>query len=597
MAQLIADRRDIDFVLYEQLNADQICKHPKFSELNRKAFDMLINEARNIAVKEILPTYSEGDREGVKFENGTVKVPECFRKVFKLFKQGEWMAMTKSPEFGGQGLPHILAQAASEYLVGANYAFCTYMILASGSGKMIEMFGTETQKKLFLKNLYTGKWGGTMLLTEPQAGSDLGNLTTSAKKNSDGTYSLTGNKIFITNGEQDLTENIIHPVLARIEGAPKGTKGISLFIVPKFRVNDDGSVGERNDIVCTGVEEKMGIHASPTCSMALGSKGKCRGLLLGAENQGMEIMFHMMNEVRLEVGTQGFAHATTAYIHALNYARQRLQGRDIAAGKDPDAPQVPIIAHPDVRRMLLWMKAHVDGMRSLLYYVAYLFDKSVCAEDAADKERCEDMIGLLTPIVKAYCSERGFDVCVQSMQIFGGYGYTREYPAEQITRDCKIASIYEGSDGIQAMDLIGRKLGMKKGMVLVRLMNEITETVNKAKEIDLLADLAAAVESAANRMGETAMNLCQMIKSPHFRIPFSFALPFLDVMGDVLMAWMLLWRATIAAPKQNSSPFYDGQLRTAAYFINSVLPITMGKMDAIEKGDDSVIEMDEKAFG
>ncbi len=594
---VISDRRDIDFVLYEQLQADQICKEPRFAELNRKVFDMLITEARNFAVKEILPTYAEGDREGVHFENGKVKVPKCFHKAFDLFKEGEWMAMTKPQELGGQGLPHILAQAASEYLIGANYAFCTYMILACGSGKMIELFGTEKQKKLFLRNLYTGKWGGTMLLTESQAGSDLGNLTTSAKKNPDGTYSLIGNKIFITNGEQDLTENIIHPVLARIEGAPKGTKGISLFIVPKFWVNDDGSPGERNDIVCTGVEEKMGIHASPTCSMALGSKGNCRGLLLGAENQGMEIMFHMMNEVRLEVGTQGFCHGTTAYLHALNYARERHQGRDIAAGKDADAPQAPIISHPDVRRMLMWMKSHVDGMRSLLYYAAYLFDKSACARNAADKERYEGLAGLLTPVVKAYCSERGFDVCVQAMQVFGGYGYTREYPAEQILRDCKIASIYEGTDGIQAADLIGRKIGMKKGAALLSLMDEILQTVNRAKETETLADMAAAVESAAKRMGETAVKMSQMLKTPHFRIPFVHALPFLEVMGDVLLSWMLLWRATIAAPKQQTSPFYAGQIKTAAYFINAVLPITMGKMNAIEKGDASAIEIDEKAFG
>lgn len=597
MAQVIADRRDIDFVLYEQLEADQIGQHPHFEEFNRKAFDLMINEARAFAIKEILPTYTEGDREGVRFDSGKVSVPACFHRAFKLFKEGGWMGMTKPVELGGQGLPHILAQAVSEYFVGANYAFTTYMILASGSGKMIEMFGTAAQKKLFLNNLYTGKWAGTMLLTEPEAGSDVGNLSTSARKNPDGTYSITGNKIFITNGEQDLTENIIHPVLARIEGAPKGTKGISLFIVPKVWVNPDGSLGEPNDIVCTGVEEKMGIHASPTCAMALGSKGNCRGLLLGEENKGMEIMFHMMNEVRLEVGTQGFCHATTAYSHALNYAKERLQGRDLAAGKDTAAPQVAIINHPDVRRMLLWMKAHVDGMRSLTYYVAYLFDQLHTAADDQERARLDKRIGLMTPVVKAYCSERGFDVCVQAMQVFGGYGYTREYPVEQIVRDAKIASIYEGTDGIQAMDLLGRKLGLDKGAVFAELISDITRTAYKAMDIEGLDDLARRLAKAAKTLAATADGLGKMIRTERFKVPFVFALPFLDAMGDVFMAWMLLWRATIAAPKAAGSVFYDGQVKTAAFFIRSVLPVTMGKLEAIQICDDAALRIDDKAFG
>jgi len=597
MAQVIADRRDIDFVLYEQLEADQIGKHPRFDGLNRKAFDLMINEARTFAIKEILPTYADGDREGVRFDGGKVAVASCFHRAYRLFKEGEWMAMTKPVEVGGQGLPHILAQAASEYFIGANYAFATYMILASGSGKMIELFGTPMQKRLFLKNLYTGKWGGTMLLTESQAGSDVGNLSTSARKNPDGTYTITGNKIFITNGEQDITENIVHPVLARIEGAPKGTKGISLFIVPKIWVNEDGSLGQPNDVVCTGVEEKMGIHASPTCSMALGSKGQCRGLLLGEENKGMEIMFHMMNEVRLEVGTQGFCHATTAYLHALNYARERCQGRDLAAGKDADAPQVPIINHPDVRRMLLWMKAHVDGMRSLIYYVAFLFDRLHTATDEQESARLDKRIGLMTPVVKAYCSERGFDVCVQAMQVFGGYGYTREYPVEQIVRDCKIASIYEGTDGIQAMDLLGRKLGMDKGAVFAELVADITRTAYRAMAIEGLEDLAQRVAKAAKTLATTADGLGKMIGSERFKLPFVFALPFLEAMGDVFMAWMLLWRATIAAPKAAGSAFYAGQVKTAGFFIRAVLPITMGKLEAIRIGDDAALAIEDKAFG
>ncbi|MDH3878277.1 MAG: acyl-CoA dehydrogenase family protein, partial [Desulfobacterales bacterium] len=422
MAQLLSDRRDIDFVLYEQLKIEDILKAEKFNDLNRKMFDMVISEARNLGIKEIYPTYKEGDREGVKFENGQVTVPQCFRRPYALFVEGEWIAMAEDPEVGGQGFPWVIRQAAFEYIIGANFAIAGFGNLGHGAAKMIELFGTPKQKELFLKKVYSGEWGGTMMLTEPAAGSDVGALTTTAVKNPDGTYSISGDKIFITCGDHDLTENIIHPVLARIEGAPPGPRGISLFIVPKIWVDDDGSPGEPNDIVCSGVEEKMGLHGSPTCSMALGGKGKCRGLLLGEENKGLMVMFHMMNEARLDVGAQGFLHASAAYLYAVNYARERLQGRDIEKGKDSTAPQVPIIRHPDVRRMLLLMKAYVDGMRSFVYYVAYCFDKKSTAKTRQEKERYHDFIELLTPIIKAYCSERGQFVCEQAIQVHGGYG-------------------------------------------------------------------------------------------------------------------------------------------------------------------------------
>ncbi|MBI9085863.1 MAG: acyl-CoA dehydrogenase [Desulfobacterales bacterium] len=616
MAQLISDRRDIDFVLYEQMGVEALLKTEKYADMNRKMFDMIVSEARNFGIKEILPTYAEGDRQGIRFENGQVLTPDCFRRPHQLYVENEWLAMTEDPEYGGQGLPHVIAQAASEYLVGASFAFTAYGTLGHGAGKMVEIFGTEEQKKLFLKNLYTGHWGGSMLLTEPNAGSDVGALTTTAKKNDDGTYSISGNKIFITNGDQDLTENIIHPVLARIEGAPGGTKGISIFLVPKYWVHPDGSIGEFNDVVCTGVEEKMGLHGSPTCSLTLGGKAQCRGLLLGQENQGMRVMFHMMNEARLDVGVQGFLHGSAAYMYAVNYARERLQGRDLAAGKDPDAGQVPIIRHPDVRRMLMWMKANVEGMRSFVYFVAHCFDKAECATDETEKARCTGLIELLTPLVKSYCSDKGFDVCVQAMQVYGGYGYTQEYPVEQLTRDCKITSIYEGTNGIQAMDLLGRKLGMKKGAVFMGFLEEIQQTISLARKVGGLEPLADALEGAAGRLGDTALNLGKTAASEKFRTAFSFALPFLDAMGDVIMAWMLLWRAAVAMPKleklldglddearakkiqsNKNAAFYDGVVKTARYYIRSVLPVAIGKMAAISGMDDAMVEMDEKSFG
>ncbi|MBI5590943.1 MAG: acyl-CoA dehydrogenase [Deltaproteobacteria bacterium] len=603
MAQVIADRRDMDFVLYEQMNAQDLAKEEKFAGLNKKAFDIILSEARNFALKEILPTRVDGDRIGVRLENGRVRVPESYHRAHKLFLEGEWTSMTEAPEFGGQGMPHIIARAASEYLVGANGTLTGYAMMGHGTGKMIELYGTLDQKNLFLNKLYTGKWGGTMLLTESNAGSDVGALTTTAVKNPDGSYTLTGNKIFITNGEHDLAENIIHPVLARVEGAPEGTRGISIFIVPKIRVRADGSLGEPNDVVCTGIEEKMGIHGSATCSMALGGSGKCRGFLLGEENQGMKIMFHMMNEARLDVGFQGLNAGSSAYLYALDYARQRLQGRDLAAGKDPDAPQVPIIRHPDVRRMLLWMKAHVEGMRSLIYYVCGLFDQMACTGDPQLRQQCNDMAELLTPVIKAYCSERGFEACIQAIQVYGGYGYIREYPVEQLARDCKIASLYEGTNGIQAMDLLGRKLGLQKGMIFKFFIQQIQKTISSAKETKGVEELATETEAAVNRLAEIARHLGQTAASSRFAAAFAHAHPFLEVMGDTIMAWMLLWRAQLAASALNKgaskkdAAFYEGQMKSAEFFINSVLPITLGKMNAIFRTNGAAVDIPDAAFG
>jgi alkylation response protein AidB-like acyl-CoA dehydrogenase len=603
MAQVIADRRDIDFVLYEQLKSDELTTIDRYKDFNKKTFDMIVTEARNFGVKELLPTCAEGDREGLVFDSGQVKVPQSFHRAYQLLLEGEWTSLIEDPQWGGQGLPVNISQAANEYLFGGNWAVTNYAGMGHGTGKMIEIFGTPQQKDQFLENLYTAKWGGTMLLTEPEAGSDVGALTTSAVKNPDGTYSITGNKIFITNGEHDLVDNIIHPVLARIEGDPPGTKGISIFLVPKVWVNEDGSLGEPNDVVCTGIEEKMGIHASCTCSMTLGGKGQCRGLLLGEERQGMKIMFYMMNEARLGVGFQAFNYASTAYLYALNYARERVQGRDLDAGKDPNAPAVAIIRHPDVRRMLLGMKAYVEGMRSFVYYVGHCLEMEILADSEEKRAYYKGFADLLTPLVKAYCAQRGFDVCVQAVQVYGGYGYIKEYPVEQLVRDCKITSIYEGTDGIQAMDLLGRKLGLEKGRVFMNFLGEIQKTIAMARKSSELNDLAGELENAVNKLGETAMSLGQQAMSPGFKTAFAFAFPFLEVMGDVIMGWMLLWRAALAqeqlaaGAKKKDIDFYEGQIKTAEFFICTVLPTTLGKMNGIVKGNASAVEKSEAAFG
>jgi alkylation response protein AidB-like acyl-CoA dehydrogenase len=603
MAQQIADRRDIDFVLHEMLNVEELSQHEKYQDFNRKTIDLIVSEARNLAIKEMLPTQVIGDRQGVCFENGCVKVPEEFKKLYDTYSEGEWVAMTESLEWGGQGMPRTVAQAASEYFVGANLAFMMYPGLTHGAGKLVETFGTPEQKKLYLKKLYTGQWNGTMLLTEPEAGSDVGALTTTATKNDDGTYSITGNKIFISGGDHDLVENIIHPVLARIEGAPLGTSGISLFIVPKLWVKDDGTLGEPNDIVCTGVEEKMGIHGNATCSMALGGKGKCRGVLLGEENKGMRAMFLMMNEARLLVGLQGFCCASSAYLYALNYARERVQGRHLLKMQDNTAAPVPLIQHPDVRRQLLTIKTYVEGMRSLLYLVGMLSDRMDTTDSSEEKARMQGMIDLLIPLAKGYVTDRSFEMCSQGLQVYGGYGYIREYPMEQLLRDCRITMIYEGTNGIQAMDLLGRKLGLNQGKPIMDLLGEIQKTLAKAKGMDALKGHAERVEKAVNRLGEVALLLGQTAMSAKVLYAFAYAHPFLDVCGDVVLAWLHLWRATVAATalekgaKKKDAAFYEGQIKSAEFFIRTILPVTNGKMKAILETNGAAVDIPEAAFG
>jgi alkylation response protein AidB-like acyl-CoA dehydrogenase len=603
MAQSIADRRDVDFVLFEQLGVDELSQHDRFADITRKTIEMVVSEARNLALKEILPTQQEGDRIGCRFENGSVQVPPGFHRAWKLFLEGEWLALPEDPEYGGQGMPRSVALAANDFFNGANYSFMMYSGLTHGAALLVETFGSEKIKKLFLKKMLTGQWTGTMLLTEPEAGSDVGRLNTSAVKNPDGTYTLTGNKIFISAGEHDLAENIIHPVLARIEGAPAGTKGISLFLVPKYWVNDDGSMADFNDVVCTGIEEKMGIHGNSTCSLTLGGKGTCRGYLLGEENKGMRAMFLMMNEARLLVGLQGMACASASYMNAVNYARTRVQGRHLLQMMTPDAPAVPIIQHPDVRRMLLTMKAYVEGMRSLLYYVGLLSDRISVADDADQKLKLQGMIDLLIPICKGYVTDHALDVCNLGVQIYGGYGYIREYPQEQLVRDCRITLIYEGTNGIQAMDLLGRKLGLNKGRPIMDLMGEVQAVIARAKDQQRLSELAAKLESALNRLAEVTMHIGAAAMSPQVLTAFAHAHPFMHAAGDVVMAWMLLWRATVAAERlsgkagKKDQAFYEGQIKSAEYFIRVVLPVTLGQMDAITAQCGAAVEIEDDSFG
>ena len=601
MAQQILDRRDLDFVLWEQMDCEEILNNENYQDFNRKTCDMIVKEARALAIKEVLPTMADGDREEVKFDKGAVTVPESFHRPFELILEGEWQNLSMPTEMGGQGAPEFIGAAAAQYMMGANWALHTYATMGNGTAGLIALYGTQEQKDLYIEKLTSAQWGGTMLLTESEAGSDVGALTTTAVENPDGTYTLTGNKIFITNGEHDLVENIIHPVLARIEGDPPGTKGISIFLVPKFFTNSDGSLGERNDIVCTGVEEKHGIRGSATCTMALGSN--CIGYLLGEKRKGMRIMFNMINHARMGVGLQGLTYASAAYLLAVNYARERIQGRALENFADASAPSVSIINHPDVRRNLLWMKSYVNGMQSFYYYMTKLSTNAELAATEEERELNENLFNMLTPVVKDFMSVKGHEVCIQAIQVYGGAGYSHDYLVEQYARDCKIGSIYEGTSGIQAMDLLARKIGMKNGMVFMNFMGEIQKTVAQAKEIEILKGLAEKVEQATNKLGETAMHIGQAAMSEKFKTAFAHSLPFLYALADTVMAWMLLWRAVEAqnklsgGPKKKDVDFYEGQSITAEFFIETVLPEALGRMKAIKGSSDAAIKMPDAAYG
>ncbi len=613
MAQLIADRRDVDFVLHEQIG---LVEHEIFEEFNKKTVDLIVSEARNLAIKEILPTFKDGDEQGCVLEDGKVRVPESFKRAWDLYCEGEWLAMCDDPEAGGQGMPKTVGCAALEYMTGANSAFMLYYGMTHGAAKLVETFGDETQKKLYMKKMFAGVWGGTMLLTEPEAGSDVGALTTTAVKKQDGTYAIQGSKIFISAGEHDLCDNIIHPVLARIEGAPDGTKGISLFLVPKYLVNEDGSLGQFNHVVCTGLEHKMGIHGNATASLSLGEKGECIGTLLGEENKGMPEMFQMMNEARAFVGMQGFATASASYMYALEYAKTRVQGRHLAAGKTGDFKSVTIINHPDVKRQLLNMKAYTEGMRSLIYYYAKSSDIVHTTADEALKADTAALIEVLTPIVKGFVTDKAFEVCSHGVQVYGGYGYIQEYPVEQLLRDSRIFMIYEGTNGIQAMDLLGRKLSMNGGKSFEYFLDQIRKCIQKAKDIEGVEALAGKVDQAVTRLAELAAEMKERSRSEKALNAYAFAHPFLEITGEITFAWMHLWRASIAAPKlakkagslekeavaakaakNKDAAFYAGQMETARFFIHTLLPGVYGKMDAILEGDTCVEDILEVSFG
>jgi len=618
MSNLLVNTRDQQFVLYEQLGIEDIFKG-KYADYAKEMVDMMLTQAERVAIDVILPTYVDGDREGCTFKDGKVSVPKSFHAAYKKFVGAGWQCPMEDPEVGGQGMPVSVSTACYELFQAANYPLIMYPLLTTGAAGLIKNYGTEEQKNKYMYKMFAGEWGGTMCLTEPGAGSDVGALKTMAKKLPDGRYSITGTKIFISGGDHDLCENIVHPVLARIEGDEPGTKGISIFIVPKYRVNDDGSLGEFNDVRTGNIEHKMGIKGSATCTLNFGDDGKCIGELLGKERAGMAIMFLMMNSARLEVGIQALGVATAAYEHAVAYAKERIQGVALWDMKNPDAQPVPIIQHPDVKRTLLWMKAHVEGIRVLLYYTAYCFDMADISETKMEKAKWNGLAELLIPICKAYSSDKAMQVCSKAIDVYGGYGYCSEYPVEQYLRDCKITTIYEGTNAIQALDLVGRKLAQRRGEFMMSLYSEVYSVITRSKGFEDLTVPCNYLEEALKAFSDLTTHFYRLSRGASFLIPVLNASPYLELFGDVAVGSLLMQAATIANEKLNTIytekdakgskakqralihankdvAFYNGKIAAAKFFALNVLPTVKGRCEAIKVGDRTPIEMAEELF-
>jgi len=600
------DLRDVKFQLFEWLPTEKLLENEKFADWDRENVEMVLDEGLKIAQEVLAPTNEDGDRIGAHWKDGEVSLPDSFKPAYETLCEGGWVGIINNPEYGGMGLPEVVGTAVNEFFFGANMSLSLTVLLTRGAGNMIEIFGTDDMRQLFVEKLYSGQWGGTMCLTESQAGSDVGASKTKAVKQEDGTYLISGEKIFITAGDHDLAENIIHLVLARTPGAPAGTKGLSLFVVPKIWVNPDGSLGEPNDVYCAGIEEKMGIHGSPTTSMVFGQNETCRGWLLGEELKGMRLMFYMMNAARIEVGLQGSSLGAASHQAAVAYAKERLQSRHWTKFKEKDAPQVPIIEHPDVRRMLTTSKAYAEAMRALLMRTSYFIDMTHATE-GEEKERYESYVNVLTPICKAWASHWGVMVADTCLEVYGGYGYTQEYPAEQYLRDAKIACIYEGTNGIQALDFVARKLPMKGGKPIRELLGKAEATFNKLKGDSLLMEPAWMLGAALKTMETITKELSK--RPDGILITLLDAVPILDMVGTILGAHYLLDQAVIAREKLGviladkgidpededtymafvndnaEAAFYHNKIQTAIHFAYRALPTVTAHAAAIRAGE------------
>ncbi len=581
--------KDMQFVLHEVFNAESIWSKLGLEEVNRELADAILDEAAKISENLLSPLNRSGDEEGVSWNDTVVTTPKGFPEAFKELAEGGWGALAGAPEYGGQVIPKMLVLMFEEMSYGSNIALGLYLSLTSGAALALANHASDELKEKYLPNMYSGKWAGSMCLTEGHAGTDLGMIRTKAEPQADGSYSITGNKIFITGGEHDLTENIVHLVLAKLPDAPAGSKGISLFLVPKFHVNDDGSLGERNGVSCGSVEHKMGIHASATCVLNFDG---AKGYLVGEVNKGLAAMFTMMNYERLSVGVQGLGLAAAAYNGSLDYARERLQSRSPAGPQNADGPADPIIVHPDVRRMLLTQKAYVEAGRAFAVFVGQQLDTAKFGE-GEEQARAAGLVELLTPIAKAFLTDKGLDCTVLGQQCFGGHGYVREWGMEQLVRDVRIAQIYEGTNGIQALDLMGRKVAANGGQnmgVLLQEMRDYAESVTTAGMEEFTAPLQSAVE-VLDSLTRDVLNAAK--NDPH--AVGAASVEYLHAAGYTIYAYMWV-RMAEAALKAGDNEFYTSKLHTARFYMKRLLPQLQALATSVRAGSDVLMDLPESAF-
>ncbi len=581
MTDYAAPLADMRFALTEIAGLPEIASLPGLEQASADLVDAVLEEAAKLAGGVIAPLNRIGDKQASRLENGVVRTPAGFKEAYAKYVEGGWNALPFEAEHGGQGLPLALATAVLEMWNSANMGFALCPLLNVGAVEALTAHGTEEQKRLYLPRLVSGEWTGTMNLTEPQAGSDVGALRTRAVPEGDH-YRITGQKIFITYGEHDMADNIVHLVLARLPDAPPGTKGISLFVVPKLLVNADGSLGQRNDVRCVSLEHKLGIHASPTCVLSYGDDGGATGYLVGEENRGMECMFTMMNSARLNVGLQGVAIAERAYQQARDFARQRVQGRPVTA---TDRAPLPILHHPDVRRMLLAMRAQTEAMRALAYYTAGQIDRARHDPDAARREATQRRVDLLIPVVKAWCTDLGCDIASTGVQIHGGMGFIEETGAAQHFRDARIAPIYEGTNGIQANDLVGRKLWRDRGAAAQELIEAMRQTVRA-----LAAQGPEPLRSPLDRGIDALATAVEWLVAHASDAPAALAgaVPFLKLTGTVVGGWLMAESALAAqrqlARGQGDARFAEAKLRTARFYTEHILPLAPAMLPAVTGG-------------
>jgi alkylation response protein AidB-like acyl-CoA dehydrogenase len=596
MPQYTPPLRDMQFLMHEVLGAvDELKLLPRHADIDADTINAVLEEGGKFAAEVLAPLNLPGDAEGCSLDKTTheVKTPKGFKDAYAKYVEGGWPALSVDPEFGGQGLPVLVNQCFYEMLNSANQAWTMYPGLSHGAYEALHAYGTPEQQKTYLPKLTSGEWTGTMCLTEPHCGTDLGLLRTKAEPQADGTYRITGSKIFISAGEHDLAANIVHLVLARLPDAPAGSKGISLFVVPKFKVAADGSIGERNTIFCAGLEHKMGIHGNSTCQMVLEN---AVGTLVGEPNKGLQAMFVMMNAARLGVGNQSLGLTEVAYQNAVAYAKDRIQMRALSGPKAPDQPADPIIVHPDVRKMLLTARAYAEGGRALSMYTALQLDKMLATDDADERKELEGQVALLTPIIKAFLTDNGWIATSHCMQVFGGHGYIHESGVEQFVRDARINMIYEGTNTVQSLDLLGRKVLSDNGAKLKKFGKLIAEFVedegtSEAMQefVNPLADLGDKVTKLTTELGMKAFGNADEVGAA--------AVDYLRVVGHLCFAYFFARMAKVALEKQNSGdPFYTAKLHTARFYFAKLLPETASLIRSARAGLAPLMAMDEALF-